>query len=279
MLPQFSQGFADEAHEPFRLAGNASGALLIHGFPGSPAEVRPLGQALNALGLAVRAPLLPGFGQDIESLPHRTHEDWLRCVADAYQALRSECDQTFLIGFSMGGSLALQTAERYGADALILLAPFWQINHMLWRAMPVLKYVIPRFKPFRLFKPDFKDPEVRAGIHNFLPEADLDDPEIQRSILDFEIPVKIIDEVRLLGQRGYRLAPRVKHPTLVIQGTNDELVQPALTKQLVERLAGPVQYISVTAAHDLLDDQRPAWDEIVRAVTGFIEAHRMGERS
>jgi carboxylesterase len=43
----------------FRADGGPVGALLIHGFTGSVAETRPMGEYLAARGLTVRCPLLP----------------------------------------------------------------------------------------------------------------------------------------------------------------------------------------------------------------------------
>lgn len=47
---------------PFILTGGDDGILLIHGFTGSPAEMRPLGCYLHERGLTVSAPLLPDHG-------------------------------------------------------------------------------------------------------------------------------------------------------------------------------------------------------------------------
>ncbi len=54
--------FQGEEHQPFHWVAGPPAALLVHGFPGTPAELRPLGQALYEAGWTVSAPLLPGFG-------------------------------------------------------------------------------------------------------------------------------------------------------------------------------------------------------------------------
>ena len=62
--------FAGPEHQSFeRAADSPSGvALLLHGFPGTPAELRPLGEVLAAAGISARAPLLPGFGPAMHQL-------------------------------------------------------------------------------------------------------------------------------------------------------------------------------------------------------------------
>lgn len=64
MEPESLQPYNTPEHRPFTLGEGAGAALLIHGFPGTPAEVRPLAQALSERGWKVRAPLLPGFGTE-----------------------------------------------------------------------------------------------------------------------------------------------------------------------------------------------------------------------
>ena len=65
---------------PFRLEpGNQHHAraavLLLHGFTGSPWEVRPLGESLAARGFHVLAPQLPGHGTTPEAMLYVTHVD------------------------------------------------------------------------------------------------------------------------------------------------------------------------------------------------------------
>jgi pimeloyl-ACP methyl ester carboxylesterase len=57
------QPFPGLEHQPFAEGDGPATAVLVHGFPGTPAEVRPLAAALVAVGWRVRAPLLPGFGR------------------------------------------------------------------------------------------------------------------------------------------------------------------------------------------------------------------------
>src|SRR5512143_863129 len=51
-------------------------ALLIHGFTGTPYEVRPLAEHLAGRGLEVATPVLPGHGQDAAALNRTTWRDW-----------------------------------------------------------------------------------------------------------------------------------------------------------------------------------------------------------
>ena len=60
-------------HQPFLWRGHhTAAALLIHGFPGTPAEMRPAAQALHSAGLTVQGLLLPGFGETTFSASQET---------------------------------------------------------------------------------------------------------------------------------------------------------------------------------------------------------------
>jgi alpha-beta hydrolase superfamily lysophospholipase len=60
-IPQALLAFQGPEHLPFLWPGGQPAALLVHGFPGTPAEMRPLGEALHQAGWTAQGILLPGF--------------------------------------------------------------------------------------------------------------------------------------------------------------------------------------------------------------------------
>ncbi len=262
--------FAGEEHRPFLLKGtNNCAVLLVHGFPGSAKEMRPLAEAINALGWTTQGVLLPGFGPEIETIEQKMHTDWEQHVDNALLELKAKHSTVVLVGNSMGGALSIQAVAKHGADGLILFAPFWTIDNFLWKALPVLKHVVRRFKPFKVFKPDFQDPEFQKGTKNFFPNADFNDPEFQRQTLEMEVNTNVFDQIRAAGQGGYDLAPQVTIPVLVIQGSDDELVKPEVTQQLLNRLSGNLVYHEVNAPHNPLSPDKAYWPDVV----GYVEAY------
>ena len=112
----------------FELAGDHRGVLCIHGFTGTPFEMRHLGRRLADRGLTVSGPALPGHVTTPEHLDSTTWRDWYHGVETAFDRLRSRCTQVAVVGQSLGGLLALHLASKRGdqvAAVVSLAAPLW----------------------------------------------------------------------------------------------------------------------------------------------------------
>lgn len=267
----FAHLFQGSEHQPFHYDGGQPGAVLVHGFPGTPAEMLPLGQALHQAGWTVHGLLLPGFGVQLETLMKRKHTEWVGALQLAYRAMSRCHDPVILVGFSLGAALVLQVAAFDPPAGVILLAPFYTLNGLLWATLPVTRYLFPTFRPFRMFKLDFTNPEMRRGMQEFMPGADLDDPAVQQAIRDFEIPVSVFAEIRQVGLEAARAARRLRIPALIMQGSQDALVKPEQTRRLMQRFAVPPRYHEVPAAHDLPDPSKPAWSQVVAEMLQFAD--------
>ena len=118
-------------HDSFSAGDSDKRALFIHGFPGTPFELRSLAESLVERGWQVSVPLLPGFGKDIINLAHKNRNDWLGKIKNEYETLKKGSKHMLLVGFSMGGALSLTSAVTLKPDQLILLAPFSKLPD--WR--------------------------------------------------------------------------------------------------------------------------------------------------
>jgi carboxylesterase len=110
--------------EPFSAAGNAQGALVLHGFTGNPFSIRGVAAAVADVGLTVEAPRLPGHGTSVDEMLGTSWSEWSATVEDAYLELATRCEKVAVVGLSMGGTLACWLAERYSDIAgLVLVNP------------------------------------------------------------------------------------------------------------------------------------------------------------
>ena len=269
-IPVHIKPFQGDEHQPFYWNGGQPAALLVHGFPGTPAEMRALGTALHHAGWTVEAPLLPGFGPNIVTLFERDYTEWIAAIGLKLTELKKKHHPVMLIGHSMGAAVSLNVAAAHQPDALVLTAPFWQLGEWWQRGIGLLlKPFLRQIRPFK--KVDFTDPQVRHGINNFLPDVDLDDPDVQAEIRDFSIPTRIFEQLVRVGNEAYRVAPHINTPTLIVQGTQDNTVPAHRTRRLLQRLPGPVHYEETNTGHDLTRADDPGWPDVRRAVVSFSQ--------
>ncbi len=113
---------------------NAKTAVLcLHGYTGRTGDLRYQAEKLASAGIAVSVPRLPGAGTDLEDLSTTTRADWRRRAYDSWLDLRSGYESVSILGYSMGGLLALDLADNVGPEKLILLAPALFTTHKLMR--------------------------------------------------------------------------------------------------------------------------------------------------
>jgi carboxylesterase len=100
--------------EPFFFLGDSSkpACLLIHGFTGTPKEMRWMGEFLNQQGYTCLGIRLAGHATNPEDMIRSRWTDWVASVEDGYQLLRGVTNDIFLVGLSMGGILALLMSTR-----------------------------------------------------------------------------------------------------------------------------------------------------------------------
>jgi len=253
--------FDGSEHRSFLWKGSDSAALLVHGFPGTPAEMRPLGTVLKNAGWTVHGLMLPGLGADIESLDKRTAMDWSKAVENAMEELKRHHSLNLLVGYSVGGAVALHAAQEQRPSGLVLLAPFWSYGEgWLSRLWPVVRLFFRRVKPLK--RADFSATEVRRGLQRMFKNIDLENPQIQQALRQLTISLRPIEEIRRLGQSAFARTSKIDVPTLVIQGSRDKVVPPGRTKHLITGFVNRVEYREVDAGHDLVDPESGAWNQV-----------------
>ncbi|HEV3213833.1 MAG TPA: alpha/beta fold hydrolase [Acidimicrobiales bacterium] len=109
---------------PFSATGGDRGVLVLHGFTGSPASMRPLAESLADRGYSVELPRLPGHGTSLDDMVPTRWADWTAAAAASFDALAARCSAVGIAGLSMGGGLACWLAEgRPETAALVAINP------------------------------------------------------------------------------------------------------------------------------------------------------------
>ena len=262
--------YIDAEHQPFHFEAGPSRALLIHGFLGSPRELRPLAQALAAAGVTARGVLLPGFGQDISRLKHVRAEDWLDAAREAWLETRENASRTTLVGFSMGGAVALRLAAEAGLapDQLILLAPHWKFADRRAAILPVARHVIREFKPFG--RVNFDSPDIRRMLAELAPGVDLDDPRVRHQLRNSAtIPTHALNELRRIGLAAAS-PPAISAPATIVQGLQDPTTLPAYSRALAARIGADLR--EIPGDHLIVDPERSSWNIVRDTVVGLATA-------
>jgi carboxylesterase len=187
--------------------GRRVGVLVLHGFTGSPASVRPWAAHLHEAGFAVSVPRLPGHGTRWQDLNRTTYADWYSEAETAFEKLTSECDEVVVAGLSMGGCLALDIAERRSRDVagLVLVNPIVNSERRDLRLLPLLKHVVPAL----------------PGIRNDIKKADVDEVGYPRTPL--RAAHSMFQAVKVVRAR----LPEVTQPLLLFRSRTDRVVDPS----------------------------------------------------
>lgn len=128
--------------QPFDFPGGEHGVLLIHGFTGSAAHMRLIGEELHAQGFTVKGINLPGHATHMEDMANYTWKDWLQAAKEAFLELKACCRYVSVAGLSMGGVLTLLLAEQMDVTAAApISAPMAVQQKMLALAGPASLFV------------------------------------------------------------------------------------------------------------------------------------------
>lgn len=133
--------FLHENAKDFYFPGNKTGILLIHGFTGSPSEMRYLGDYLKDKNFSVRGVLLKGHGTSPKEMKKTNYKDWIQSAEQSYLELAELCDEVFIVGFSMGGAIALHLAKKYDVKGIISLSTPMKILNRQYYIGAAVKYL------------------------------------------------------------------------------------------------------------------------------------------
>ncbi|MBI4929088.1 MAG: alpha/beta fold hydrolase, partial [Anaerolineae bacterium] len=214
--------------------------------------------------------LLQGHGPDLPALFQTRAKSWAQAVANEVHQARSEGLPVMLLGFSLGGGLAVTAASLSNPDKLVLLAPlYWEETWPVTLAGNALSVFLPHtFAPFgSRFIPleTFREP-----IRQISPDVQFDDPQVQASIRRQRLPMLLFEQVNLAVRLARDSAASIRMPVLVIQGKQDPIIRPERTQQLVKRLGPNVDYVEIPGEHQIVQPDGPGFAELVERVERFL---------
>lgn len=144
--------------EPFFIPGGKTGILLIHGFTGTPFEMRMLADSLAEDHYTLLAPRLFAHATTPEDMNRARWQDWMASVEDGLNLLKGCTTRQVVMGLSMGGVLALLTAARHAVEAVLTFsAPSGLPPDPRTR---FLKFAVPFMPKIAKGAPDWRNPDA-----------------------------------------------------------------------------------------------------------------------
>ncbi|QPC48178.1 alpha/beta hydrolase [Mangrovibacillus cuniculi] len=227
------------------------GLLCIHGFTGGPFEVEPLATYLSdKTDWDISVITLEGHSENGVS-DQVSAEAWVKQVNDAYDELASKHDQVAVVGFSMGGLLAIELASKKDVQALVLLSA-------------AARYVSP-----------IEFGRDAIGLVKARKEGTLQENEFYRRMREKvgQTPSK----ATLAFMKMVRLARPcyscVEAPTFIAQGKRDPVVDPSSAIYLAKKIASEEKelFLDEEAKHVIC--LSPNRDVLFERVEKFLHQH------
>ncbi len=131
-----------EGAERIEFPGSEKCVLLIHGYTGSPYEMRYLAENIHGkTGWTVVVPRLPGHATCGEDFSRTGARDWIRASVDEFLDLRSRCDEVYVGGLSMGGILSAILSAVFDVKRTVLYAPAFLVSKQRYKYLTYLMSV------------------------------------------------------------------------------------------------------------------------------------------
>lgn len=199
--------------EPFFFEGGEVGVLLIHGFSGSPPEMKLLGEYLSKKGLTVSGVRLAGHGETPEEFARTTWMDWVESASLAAEELKKRCRIVFCAGLSMGGAITFYLSRRHAFSGIMTLSAPADIRDFKFKLVPLAA----KFIKFITMPED----------------NDLTDKEAIKHVRCYKrLPLACVKSFYEFHQLSKKDIPNVTTPILIMHGLKDRALSPENAKYL-----------------------------------------------
>jgi len=226
---------------------------MIHGFTGTPMEFRRIGYKMQDQGFTVNAVRLPGHGTSPEEMMHTGWTDWYGHVLENYDKLAGVCKNVVVMGYSLGGLLALKlSAERQTSGIVSIATPIFLATRRI-----VFAAVMQHFLDYVEKKP--KDTPI----------------VLDESCAYTKTPIRSVISLRKLLKHVKVILPRIEAPIWIGQGKKDAIVLQESAEFLHQNVRSPMKELHFyhESSHGLLLDQEK--EQVYEDISSFIQSLQM----
>jgi len=255
--------------EPVELGKGRRSVLLLHGYLGSPRDFGELPLALAEAGYRVVAPLHPGHGTKPTDFEKVTVDQLYESIRDAYQRLRRDSDAVAVVGFSMGGALAvrlIRDTEAPPPEAVVLASPYFGVTYRWYAVLSPETWtsLLAPFIPYLIKGKAFLQVNRREAVNDLYSYA--------------VVPTASALLLQDLGRDVFNRPPALMpQGTLVVYSTGDMAAAPDLIRRMADQWSVPPErrlVLSRTNHHVFTDFDRK---QVIERVVRFIGEHMPSE--
>jgi carboxylesterase len=207
-----------------RDGGARSSVILLHGFGGTPSDLRVLAERLADRGFRAIVPAIPDqtsttFAYGRGRVSPADHAEWLLDLIGRETAASGRPPS--LVGFSMGGALATLVAADHAVAKLVLISPYFNLPERIqWVAVISnwLRWIVPVVP--KVAKGQILDPE---GYKTYATGS-------------YFISLRAAQRLAELTRIARARAPHLTLPTLVLASKRDVVASFGTTEELFRGL-------------------------------------------
>jgi carboxylesterase len=192
--------------EPFLIPGGSTGCLLVHGFTGTPKEMRQLGEHLAQKGNSVLGIRLFGHATQPKDMIRARWQDWMVSLEDGWNILSGSTDRIFVIGLSLGGVLSLLFGAQHPVAGIVAMATPYNLPND--PRLPFIK-LLSLIKPY-----------VPKGPSKWYDQ----EAQIEHTCYPVDV-TRAYAELDCLRQEMQAALPLMTAPTLLIYSKDDQVVK------------------------------------------------------
>ncbi len=237
------------------------GVLLLHGFTSAPASIQDILPKFEEMNIPYEMPILRGHNATPEALIGVKAQDWYDDALKALGTLCERVDRVVVIGFSMGGLVALNLcALAHPYHDKICACITWAAALGFVNKLAGFSKVIAFFSKYWKGQESFRDDECRKKNQNYK-----------------YFPTRAFVELYDYAAKSRMLVSDVKVPLCIIHSKRDQVVTYSTSRMLFKKAGSSYceMHTLKRSGHELGQDCQAA--AVFEITCDFIDRIRNGK--